>query len=453
MIITCRTSYFEENGDLTDALGAFVAGAFRAATLYLEPFAPKQAEMYLRRRYQRMNGPDRSQTIAFMESIGTLRGRPLLYHHVEDLLRSQETTWNVYATYDCLITAWFEREKGRLRKVDRSLKFSDEAALTACIRLAQQMALSPTRHRIALSALEPDDRQWVERLECQGRSLLRKLNAGAYRFTHESFQEFFVALGTRKGLLTPNKQRLPASALIVRFLIAADDAATLWSGLDLLRAGFCDATIRRPDFSRSMLQGANFSRATLHQPSFEQAILTGWVAREGTFHGGQFQGAKATDSDLRLAKFLGGRWANATLAGSDLEEALFEACDIHHTLMANTNLTEAHFDRTTVSDSSFKGAWLQRARFSNCKLRQARFDQACLAGAHFSNTGMEQVSLQGADLRGAQLDEAFLDAIKSGQVKHWKAAAWDASVAKSLGLPPKDNTNNALIIDQSKTGR
>lgn len=449
VIIACRTSYFESLGDAFDGMGALVSGAFRAPTLYLTPFAPKQGEAYLKRRYQRMKDPARAKAQTLLDSLGALHGRPLLYHHVEVLLRAEQTNWNSHTLFESVITDWLDREKGRLRGTDRSLKFTDDELWAATVRLAQQMASSPTRHVTKLTALDVKDRPLIEKLETQGRSLLRKPADESYRFTHVAFQEFVLALGARKGLLPPGKQRLPATAFMIQLLIEADDPATAWRALELSRTGFRGVELRGADFSRTSLERTDFSSATLHQPSFEQAILTEWSACQACFHGGQFQGAKATFSRLREAKFLGGRWSNATLASSNLRAVRFEMCEIHHTLMADTDLRGAQFDGATISDSSFKGAWLHRASFRNCELRQTRFDHARLGGASFADTKIDQVSLQGADLRGAQVDRGFIQAIRDGQVKQWKTAAWDQKVADTLKLSSKENARNAATIDRS----
>lgn len=423
VIISCRTAYFCERRSTTHALGAFVSGAFRCPTLYLVPFNQAGKDKFLSRRFQRLKAPNRQAISDQLHALGSFRDRPLLLNHADDFVQTGGEKGNATAAYETILASWLERES-------KVAKLPKDRLWEVCTHFAHRLQKSSSRHR----SDDLDGLDEIKQLGCQGRSLLRKVAGNEYRFTHVSFQEYLIARGLTRGMAPTGKQRLPATDLILTFLIECDNAATVWKALDLTRASFHRTELRGADFSRSLLERSDFSESKLHGTSFDSSILTEWDASQAAFQGGSFVGAKATFSNLRNAHFSGTSFANSTLADSSLAGAHFEECHFKHTLMASTDLCRAQFIKSTIEDCSFKGALLHETQFDNTTLRQARFDQAILSGARFSKATYDNVSLEGADLRGAEFDDGFFQAIKAGQITHWKTASWDPAVAKRLKL-------------------
>jgi uncharacterized protein YjbI with pentapeptide repeats len=286
----------------------------------------------------------------------------------------------------------------------------------------------------------------IPTLECQGRSLLRKVAGKEYRFTHLCFQEYFVVLGLISGVHPSGKIRLPSSEFVVDLLIHKDNAASAWKALDLTRGSFHLVHLRSPDFSRGLLESADYSDSSMLSASFDQAVLTSWSAPRASFQSGSFQGAKATLSDLQATRFSGTSFAHATFAESSLKEAHFENCQWHHTLFADADLGAVALTKSTVEDCSFKGASFRGAYFKQVTFKQVRFEQANLSGARFEDCTFENLSLDSADLRGAVLDDGVFSAIKAGKITHWKTAAWAPEVASRLKFARKENEANMSRI-------
>ncbi len=452
VILSCRTPYFP--GDRLEAVNQvenFVSHGLGCPTISLSLFNPTQIDKYLKRRFPRMKEPNRKRFKSILHHMGPLRDRPLLLHHADDFVHSRRKDWNAFSTYDVLVDAWLDREQSKLRTSESS----KEALFTACERLAQAMHMSESRHGVPRSAmgesnLQDTDIALIEKLDCQGRSLLRRTTTKAFRFTHVSIQEFLAARGLKNGLLPSGKKKLPATDLIITFLIECDDAATQWKALDLTLAGLNAINLHNPDFSRTLLASANLAKSTFHGANFDHAILTSILADEAKFSVCTFLGVKAANASLASVEFSGCQFTHTTLGGSAMPGAHFDGCQLEHTLLADSILNANLFSRTSITDCSFKSSRLSTAEFRNCSLAKVRFDRSCLAGAKFSNTTLQEVSLQSADLRGADLDATFLTAIKNGAVKNWKTAAWDPAVAASLKLSPKENDRNAQSIDRSQ---
>jgi uncharacterized protein YjbI with pentapeptide repeats len=435
VIIASRTSYFCDRRDPAHAIGAFVSGAYQCSTLYLAPFHDGLKEKYLKRRFGRMKDGNRSRVSQAIHNVGAFRDRPILLNHADDFIQSSGKQDHAFNALETITEAWLERES-------KTSKVSKDAMRNDCINLAQRMQMEPSRHRTA----KVDGLKIITSLECQGRSLLRMIAGKEFRFTHISFQEYFVALGLIKGVYPSGKQRLPSGSLVIDLLIHRDNAASAWRALDLSNVSFHRVHLRSPDFSRCLLEFADYSDSAMLSASFDQAILTSWFAPRASFEGGSFQGAKATLSDLEAAHFAGTSFAHATFAESSFKGVRFEDCQLHHTLFADANLGAAQFGKSTIEDCSFKGAFLRGAKFDRVTFKQSRFDQASLAGARFEGCTFDNLSLQSADMRGAVIDGSVISAIKAGKVSHWETAAWAPEVASRLKLARKENDKNIARI-------
>ena len=437
VIIACRTAYFCDRRDPAHAIGAFVAGAYRCPTLYLAAFSEGLKEKYLKRRFGRMKDGNRERVSRAIHDAGTFQDRPLLFNHADDFIQASGNLGHAFDALETITEAWLERES-------KTSKVSKDAMRDDCINLAQRMQMESSRHRTA----NIDGLKIIPALECQGRSLLRIVAGKEYRFTHISFQEYFVALGLMTGMHPSGKQRLPSSEFIVTLLIHGDNAATAWRALDLTNVSFHRVALRSPDFARCLLEASDYSDSSVLSASFDQAILTSWSAPRASFQGGSFQGAKATLSDLQAAIFTGVSFAHATFAESSLTGAQFESCQLHHTLFADADLGATQFAKSMIEDCSFKGASLRAVQFKQVTFKQSRFDHANFSGARFEDCTFEGMSLQSADMRRATLDGGVVSAIKVGKITHWETAAWSPEVASKLKLSRQVNEKNAVGCDK-----
>jgi uncharacterized protein YjbI with pentapeptide repeats len=453
VILSCRTAYFPDGRqDALSRVGEFASGGLRCPTVFLSLFNNTQMDKYLKRRFRRMEEPNRKRAKSILNEMGSLRARPLLLSCVDDFIHSRCKIWNEFSTYEALVDAWLDREQRKIRTADSRVKFSKETLLDACIKMARWMQLSESRRclskaELAGSHLQEPEIGHVESLDCRGRSFLRRDSAGAYRFTHASIQEFLIALGVKNGLLPSGKKRMPATGLILSFLVHCDDARVEWRAFDLTLASLAGAELRGADLSRTLLVSADLAGCVFSKASFDNADLTSCEADQANFSSCSFEFTKAANASLNSTTFSDCRFTSSSLAGSVLSNATIERCKLDHTGLADTNLSNSTFAQSTISDCSFKSSRLCGAEFRDSSLANVKFDRCSLTGANFKNTSLQNVSVQSADMREAQLDAMFLNAIKAGAVQNWKTAAWDPTVAAVLKFSSKENDKNAETIE------
>ena len=452
VILTGRTAYAPGGRhDSLSGVGKLASEGFGCTTVFLSPFNDTQMDRYLKRRFRRMEKPAQIRAKSILNEMRSLKASPLLLCHVDDLVHSPCVDWNAFSTYEALVDAWLDREQGKIRSTDSHAKFRKDTLLDALIKMARLMQLGETRccvskSDLSESHLQESEQEHVRMLDCKGRSFLRMDSAGTYRFTHASIQEFLIASGVKNGLLHSGKKRMPATQLIITFLLGNDEAGTEWRALDLTTTSLACAELQDADFSRSLLVAANLQQCAFHKTTFDNADLTSCEANEATFHQCSFAFTKAANASLRFAAFSETQFINASFSGAVLSKATFVGCKFDHAGLADSNLGSSSFAQSTISDCSFKSSRLCAVEFSDCSLANVKLDRSSLTGAKFSNTSLQNVSLQCADMRGTNLDTTFLNAVRAGAAKNWKSAAWDPEVAAALKLSSKENVKNAEAI-------
>jgi hypothetical protein len=209
VIISCRTQFFPESGsDPFKNLGRVTVGSRFCPIIYLSLFDDHQIEEYLAKRFpdtwfekvfRRRNEKGlRSESIVLkMES---LRFRPLLLAHVEDILDSTAPVWNEYTTYDALLTAWLTREE---RKSNGRVNAAE--LFKACTAIAEEMQIKGERHfsrkRLQTLLSKQPELEQLSLINLGGRSLLNRNSRGDYRFSHYTIQEFLMAKAVLQAAL------------------------------------------------------------------------------------------------------------------------------------------------------------------------------------------------------------------------------------------------------------
>ena len=453
VICACRVecACTSRRGQFSD-VARLASGRDDCATLFLSPFNDTQMDKYLKRRFRRMEDPTRKRARSIFNEMGALKGRPLLLSCTDDLVHSRCKVWNAFATFDVVIEAWLTREERKIESGGARSKFERESLRGACIKLARLMQLEESRRafpksELPESPLQEQEIRHLEMLDCRGRSFLRLDASGTYRFTHAGVQEFLIALGIKSGVLQGGKKRMPATDLMVSFLLHCPDADVEWRALDLTFISLAGIELRRADFSRALLASSDLTECDFHEVSFENADLSACEARGAKFAGCSFDFANAANASMISATVSSCRFTNAALAGSVLANASLDGCKFDQTGLADSNVSDCHVSRSTISDCNFRYSRLCGIEFRDSSLARVKFDQCSLRGAKFIATSLQEVSVQSADLRGAELDAGFLDAVRAGEVKNWKTAAWDPAVAKKLKLAARDNESNAEAIE------
>ena len=222
VLITCRTQFFPETGaDPFGNPGRVTVGAFICQMVFLSPFNDRQVDSYLRKRFPDpwdhwltgRENEQRRRAQQLLQSMRSLRSRPLLLAYIDNLLEAREQAWNEYTTYDALIEAWLLREVRKL--ADQSVKPlpSKDVLWTACTAVAVHMQfqgqrLLPQADLRELITAMPVIGE-IERFDFGGRSLMNRTSDHIYRFSHYSIQEFLVVHALVEGGLDAIKAACP----------------------------------------------------------------------------------------------------------------------------------------------------------------------------------------------------------------------------------------------------
>jgi len=199
VILTCRTQFFPRGGDdVFQRQDRINLGPYNCPVIYISMFNDGQVLLYLRKRYPARwfrkvlarDNPMVSEAQAVVNTMDTLRFRPMLLSYIDDFVQAGcVTEKSIYEVFNILVDAWLNRElrkgiildKGNLRK--------------ACIFLAFKMTLDGRRtvspEQIGSFRESHPELKSLPEMILEGRSLLNRTSDGGYRFSHYSVQEFF----------------------------------------------------------------------------------------------------------------------------------------------------------------------------------------------------------------------------------------------------------------------
>ena len=144
--------------------------------------------------------------------------------HVEDLLKSPRQNWNLYTVFEELVDVWLRREERKLRiqYAESTQRLPDsQQLLYACIRVAEAMQRLDKRSLtqddlLMLVASSDENIRWLadEAFDVGGRSLLNRNSEGSFRFSHYTIQEYLLAAGILRGLLSQHENLRPTDQLM-----------------------------------------------------------------------------------------------------------------------------------------------------------------------------------------------------------------------------------------------
>ncbi len=249
VLITCRTQFFPAIGldPLGDA-GRVTLGGNRCPMLFLSLFDNDQVDEYLRKRFpnpwharfSHRTDPRRIKAHEILGSMQSLRFRPLLLAHVDELLKAKDRLTNAYEIFQALVGVWLIREIGKMeqQKLDPIPKAQE--LWGACRLLAVYLQMLSKRE---LTEAEMGELMrhlpavaHLEKLDFGGRSLLNRNSKREYRFSHYSIQEFLVVHALKEGALQRDLAHCPKTVLggklkltaqMLSFLVAGSSVAVL----------------------------------------------------------------------------------------------------------------------------------------------------------------------------------------------------------------------------------
>jgi hypothetical protein len=273
-IISCRTQFFPAGStDPFRSPGQVVVGSYRCPVVFLSLFDSDKIEKYLVRRFPArfvVFGRGRSRrraARAMLAKMGSLKCRPLLLAHIEDILDSGLEVWSEFSVYDALMRSWLLREVrklGRLKPRQRTREGLTEGAEPdyslgeefdawhlerACLHLAVRM--QEARHTeisaLAISKLarEVPEVGRIPEVDITGRSLLNRNSRGEFRFSHYSIQEFLVV----KAFLAQALDDDIAKPRFVAADVTIDRIVAMLSRNDRLEVSFEEGVVGAPELS------------------------------------------------------------------------------------------------------------------------------------------------------------------------------------------------------------
>ncbi|MCP4698864.1 MAG: hypothetical protein GY862_18730, partial [Gammaproteobacteria bacterium] len=202
--------------------------------LFLSLFDEERVEAYLHKRFsdswyqftpqRKKTEKKRRNALEILNKMESLRFRPLLLAHIEDLVDAPKQDWDAYRIYTALIDVWLYREERKIRKIHKEAggKLPNKKdLLKACIKVAEFMQRKGTKtleedELQNLITASDDNISYLKDFNMGGRSLLNRNSDRAYRFSHYTIQEFLLARGIVEGTISGEPIR--ATDQIVWFL-------------------------------------------------------------------------------------------------------------------------------------------------------------------------------------------------------------------------------------------
>jgi uncharacterized protein YjbI with pentapeptide repeats len=441
VIISCRTQFFAAGEDPFNLRGQVEVAGFLCPVLYLSLFDERQVDDYLLTRLPN-DGARRAKAKAILVTAGSLRFRPMLLAHVEDLVDSDNEIWTEFTTYEALLKAWLLREQRKHLPGINQPPMASELWL-ACQKLAvllhtnEERTISPK----ALDSLAAEDSGFakIAQMNLKGRSFINTDSKGNFRFSHLSILEFLLAHGLAHRTLDSASGSLRTTDKILTLLASwihedlsrshSVDLSPLQfvkarlSHLDLSHFTLCGLDFQDAVFRKANLRGAFFRDANLHRVDFTDANLSGADLRHAnlkaaTVSATEVSGAYFEGASIREVRLAGLSWRNLEtvsldLRGANLRGMDLRVCPIHGKDLSFADLQELDLRDIDLRKSNLRGANLYKANltahsFDGSCLHAANLEGAIVKSCSFRKADLSWSNLQAVDLRGLDLCEADL---------------------------------------------
>lgn len=449
VIITCRTQFFSANDDPFDRRGQVEVEDYLCPVIFLSLFSDSQVKRYLENRFilndSRTGTTKADEIYKIINKMGSLRCRPMLLSHAEDLLESEETNWSEFNVYQALVRAWLHRE--RRKEIWQSI--GDPPTVESLLSVSKLVAESlqrSNRHTLNENMLQSlinkhPEAKYLKSIKVEGRSLLNKDSEGNFRFSHYSIQEFLLVKGIIDGDFIEISS-FRSSNQIIKFIISwiGDDThkkrTFKWNILDFSKYAFSsmdfscsdlrncnfkniefiDTNFSDSDLSRADLRGSNIKESTLSNANLYKAIIDGSTKFP--------EGFQIPDSVLLIqpkTKLIGENLSNISLYEADLsnstiknvvldeanmEEAKFKGANLFEVSLCNATAIKAKFSDSKLEKVDFSGSNLQKCDFADATITNSNFNDCDLRKSIFTNSKFLKVSFKNANLIDANFGNA-----------------------------------------------
>jgi uncharacterized protein YjbI with pentapeptide repeats len=413
VIITCRTQFFPKTAtDPFNRPGRVEIGGYVSPMIYLSYFDERQVDRYLNKRFpanlwRRMRRRPSSlhiQAKHLLDKVHSLQFRPLLLAHIEDLLASQNVTWDDYGVYQALLEAWLLREEQKLRV--QGADITQEQLMHACsvVAVAMQKAGRRTIDPAQLRELAnlTFEVSYIQQFNFGGRSLLNRNSNGEFRFSHYSIQEYLLADHILHGQSEEATFDFLVTEQMLRFIL---DKLQSFKIVEVQAYQEVTLAGKHSFSSREICLRCGLSAVYINH--FRVFDCAGRVVPSFVLSGLKFDDMDLSNKDLsflvfRNSSFIRANLSKANLSGCDLRGAVFDDADL-----SMVNLSGARFrdlppsspDASLAVEAaqsvSFVRANLSGADFSRCDLRGTVFVGAKTSGVNLSEALYERTTFLG----------------------------------------------------------
>jgi hypothetical protein len=247
VIITVRTQFFPGGAPRPlESGGAVAVAGYRCSLIYLSPFSDAQVEKFLLKIFPNniiqalgkwIYGQDNAKLKRARQIVipmKSLRMRPMLLAHIENLMEASVASWDEYSVYDELVRRWLQREsrkktglqesRKRIENREHDLRFACEYL---AVRLQERGARAMGSTELARLCTEQPELEHLNEIDIGGRSLLNRTSEGDWRFSHYTVQEFLVvsAFQAEREFIQQRGERLRGTDQILRFVMARAEKA------------------------------------------------------------------------------------------------------------------------------------------------------------------------------------------------------------------------------------
>lgn len=205
VVITCRSQFFPNEQEIpefsTIRVNKSEKNLLNYNKVYIRPFSTSDITLYISKKYKgwgKKNRKLRKQANAIIEKCKHLMARPVLLSYIDDLIDVNKEYSTETDIYETLIKKWLVREVSSIPDSSEQQKRYEEL-VTFSKRLATRMYQNwRETGDFRLEASKMDEfcvKNGFEKTKYQfrRRSLINHDTSGAFKFSHKSFLEFFLA--------------------------------------------------------------------------------------------------------------------------------------------------------------------------------------------------------------------------------------------------------------------
>ena len=205
VVITCRSQFFPNEHEMPEysniRINTTDKNLLSYNKIYICPFSPSDITLYISKKYKGWGSKNRQlrkQAIAIIEKCKHLMARPVLLSYIDDLIDENRNYTTESDIYETLIKRWLKREVGnipdtavRMDRYNELVAFSQKLAE----RMYQNWRETGDFRLDGQTMNDFCQKNHFDKIHYQfrRRSLINHDAAGAFKFSHKSFLEYFLA--------------------------------------------------------------------------------------------------------------------------------------------------------------------------------------------------------------------------------------------------------------------